>query len=104
MDALREPHSSASELIYESQSQGQPQHSPAVASPSDGGWVASASQAQATNLGLTPGLDLRGEEERKRGVIRKRVTEIVQDAVERLGREVSGELLGREGEGEGSER
>lgn len=37
-----------------------------------------------------------GEEERRRGVIRKRVTEVVQGAVERLGREVSGELLGRE--------
>lgn len=47
-----------------------------------------ASQTEAKGLG--------GEEERRRGVIRARVTEVVQSAVERLGREVSGDLLGRE--------
>ncbi|EIM84944.1 acyltransferase-domain-containing protein [Stereum hirsutum FP-91666 SS1] len=108
-NALRGPHSPATMFLSQSQAQSQrqsqPQHSPTAASSDiDGGpsysqsWV--VSQVQADSLSL----DLGGEEERRRGVIRKRVTEVVQDAVERLGREVSGELLGREMERGGGGR
>lgn len=73
-NALEEPQSPSSVLLSRPIQNERP----------DASWV--TAKTGASTMG--------GEEERRRGVIRARVTEVVQNAVENLGRQVSGDMLG----------